>query len=633
MLENRSHHEAFWPWLFYSLGYGLLFFFSYILITRWRFDFNADMALIGLIAKHILELGDRPIFVWGVGYQGMFLEGYLSALLFKIGGPTPEMLNLAPGIYFVLGTILWHITFAKIFGHGISSLALLLTSVCSLFYYRIMVRALPNFAAVHFLGSLLLFYVYHYCEHIRSRVHTSKKLRLVFAIGFICGFGFYIFPLFSIHIFALGTSLALMFLFTKLRQREITKKTQLQSLWLLIMHPAMWAKEPTKTRKWERQLSSKLMRLVVGIQLIGLIMIFLPEYSFMFQGRPIILRGLEFISHSTGVAVIIHAYFVIKYWVSWKQVTTWRSEIFIVLLGGIFGLSPKIYFHFVQGLRTRKGYSIRGSSEDISRRFGYMIDFLKDVFQTQIHGFLTPVLSLILVLACLIFAYKRIPIFLCVFAHKNPLKQNFFTSSIFECFLISYLVIMAAIFLFSNVAYSDYTMRFMILFIPIFTLMIAWALWRCVCSMSNFVCISLLSLLIVGVLLKANTLENEIVESDVLISDLVEKTMDDHDIKFAYGDYWAAYNTSFLSKERLIVQPIYSAYGSHYGPLIAEQNRVGYFVRRNEEFDLIGDGPFTIKNTLDHNRKIFQEILYHISATHIIDDQWVFYVLDKASIE
>ena len=46
--------------------------------------FNADEAIIALMAKHILQ-GDRPIFFYGQAYMGS-LDAYLVALIFKLGG-------------------------------------------------------------------------------------------------------------------------------------------------------------------------------------------------------------------------------------------------------------------------------------------------------------------------------------------------------------------------------------------------------------------------------------------------------------------------------------------------------------------------------------------------------------------
>lgn len=61
---------------------------------HWRIGYNSDSAMIGLMAKSILERGERPIFVWSVGYQGMLLEGYAVALCFKLFGINPWVLNI-----------------------------------------------------------------------------------------------------------------------------------------------------------------------------------------------------------------------------------------------------------------------------------------------------------------------------------------------------------------------------------------------------------------------------------------------------------------------------------------------------------------------------------------------------------
>lgn len=55
---------------------------------------NSDAAIAGLQAMHFLN-GETSRFLWGAGYQGTF-EVWVIAALFKVGGPTPLMLMLAP---------------------------------------------------------------------------------------------------------------------------------------------------------------------------------------------------------------------------------------------------------------------------------------------------------------------------------------------------------------------------------------------------------------------------------------------------------------------------------------------------------------------------------------------------------
>src|SRR4051794_21655290 len=75
--------------------------FSYLFLTNWQYAFSSDYAMIGMMAKQILEQGKHPIFVWGVGYNGMLLEGHATALAFKLFGIGPATLNYAPWIFYL----------------------------------------------------------------------------------------------------------------------------------------------------------------------------------------------------------------------------------------------------------------------------------------------------------------------------------------------------------------------------------------------------------------------------------------------------------------------------------------------------------------------------------------------------
>ncbi len=63
---------------------GGMWVFRGVLILNQAFPFNADEAIVGLMAKHILA-GERPIFFYGQVYMGS-LDAYLIAFFFKLFG-------------------------------------------------------------------------------------------------------------------------------------------------------------------------------------------------------------------------------------------------------------------------------------------------------------------------------------------------------------------------------------------------------------------------------------------------------------------------------------------------------------------------------------------------------------------
>ncbi len=64
-----------------------------LLLRGWP-ALNSDEAIIGLMARHILAHGDRPIFYWGQDYMGAF-QAYFAALLFAVFGSSTLVLHLS----------------------------------------------------------------------------------------------------------------------------------------------------------------------------------------------------------------------------------------------------------------------------------------------------------------------------------------------------------------------------------------------------------------------------------------------------------------------------------------------------------------------------------------------------------
>ena len=62
-----------------------------LLALRWGAGLNADEAVPGLMALHVAEGTDRPVFYWGQHYFGA-LEAYFVGALFKVFGFQPQLL-------------------------------------------------------------------------------------------------------------------------------------------------------------------------------------------------------------------------------------------------------------------------------------------------------------------------------------------------------------------------------------------------------------------------------------------------------------------------------------------------------------------------------------------------------------
>ena len=94
--HNANNHYL---WLLAIVALGLLPRLYLIFSTNSVID--ADEAIVGLMAKHILEGRPWPIFYYGQYYMGSF-EALLTAVVFMLFGQSNFTLKLTPLIFSLL---------------------------------------------------------------------------------------------------------------------------------------------------------------------------------------------------------------------------------------------------------------------------------------------------------------------------------------------------------------------------------------------------------------------------------------------------------------------------------------------------------------------------------------------------
>jgi 4-amino-4-deoxy-L-arabinose transferase-like glycosyltransferase len=87
---SARSRELFLVLLLLVVSWGVQFF---VLATR-RIPTNSDQAIVGLMAKHILDGKGHPVFYYGSSYAGS-LEAHFVALFFAIFGPSPGIYRFA----------------------------------------------------------------------------------------------------------------------------------------------------------------------------------------------------------------------------------------------------------------------------------------------------------------------------------------------------------------------------------------------------------------------------------------------------------------------------------------------------------------------------------------------------------
>ena len=158
-------------------------FFAHESLRQWDVMFNSDFAAVGLAYKYVLEKGLRPLFVWDLGYLGTLAEVSLGAVAFKLFGVNPIALNFAPFMYFGGGVAAFYLLLVRAAGRRAAAVGVAALALSGPDIYLACTRSWPNYPSTFLLG-LLLWHLYV------SWVRRPRILTVV-AMGFCAGFGLY----------------------------------------------------------------------------------------------------------------------------------------------------------------------------------------------------------------------------------------------------------------------------------------------------------------------------------------------------------------------------------------------------------------------------------------------------------
>ena len=168
------------------------------LIGREIFPFNADEAIVALMAKHTL-LGDWPVFFYGQAYMGS-LDATLVAMGFRLIGERILVIRLIQ-ILLYAGTVLTTILLGwRIFKNRLAGLVaglILAIPTTNLTLYTTI--SLGGYGEALLLGNLIL--LAGLCIQ-----QEEARLPIYFVLGFLIGLGFWAFGLtlvYSLPVFLL----------------------------------------------------------------------------------------------------------------------------------------------------------------------------------------------------------------------------------------------------------------------------------------------------------------------------------------------------------------------------------------------------------------------------------------------
>jgi hypothetical protein len=179
------------------------------LTVRTHGTLDGDEALLGIQAEHILQ-GARPIYFYGIPYFGS-LEAYLVALLFAVFGPSVAALRaetIAISLALVAATWWLATLFAKAAGlppyarRWFVTVAALAAALPPLYDGIVLLRTGGGWIESFVLMILLIISVFRLTTRWHEKASGREQALRWVGIGFIVGFGMWIYPLVSVSILA-----------------------------------------------------------------------------------------------------------------------------------------------------------------------------------------------------------------------------------------------------------------------------------------------------------------------------------------------------------------------------------------------------------------------------------------------
>ena len=156
---------------------------DFLLATQFVID--ADEAIVGLMANHIVQGREIPVFYYGQHYMGS-LEAILVAGVFSLFGSSGWALQSVPYLFAVVITPLMFLLTREIGGRAAAHFAALLYAIPPAGLLVWSSKARGGFIEVLFLGALALLYA---CRWLRSE---RLEVPLILRIGFLLGVGWWV---------------------------------------------------------------------------------------------------------------------------------------------------------------------------------------------------------------------------------------------------------------------------------------------------------------------------------------------------------------------------------------------------------------------------------------------------------
>src|SRR6266568_1936831 len=144
-------------------------------------ELDGDEAVVGLMARHIAFLGDRPVFYYGQPYLGS-LEAFSAAPLFRLLGSDTVLLKLVPTAYSLGFLAVSAVLTRRLFGTGAALATAAYLALPPSMWAVWSTKARGGYAELLFLGQALLL--------VTLALAGARNRRLALVWGILAGLAF-----------------------------------------------------------------------------------------------------------------------------------------------------------------------------------------------------------------------------------------------------------------------------------------------------------------------------------------------------------------------------------------------------------------------------------------------------------
>jgi hypothetical protein len=164
-----------------------------------RFDFNSDEAVNALVVKHMLEGREFSFFNWGTTYYGV-IEGLFAVPFVALFGYEPLAFKLSALVGFLILQVSVFLLGRRLYGASAGIAAAAFLSVLSPMLIVWSTMASGGYCLIVGWGTITALYAF--------RIARRPSVVRAAVLGWLLGFGLYIYQLYIVYVVTFGAALA-----------------------------------------------------------------------------------------------------------------------------------------------------------------------------------------------------------------------------------------------------------------------------------------------------------------------------------------------------------------------------------------------------------------------------------------